>query len=58
MFLSKEKTRTKNGTKAEGRANQGMATWGYIMSAGTKPNIVAMVKRHLRTSVWHLGKSS
>ena len=24
-------------------------TWGFIMSADTKPNTVAMVKRHLLT---------
>jgi hypothetical protein len=45
MFLSKGRTGTKNGAETEPTTND--PTWGYIMSADTKPNTVAGVKRPL-----------
>jgi hypothetical protein len=49
MFLFKRKTGTINGTKMNERLTRNCPTWGPIMSAETKPNTVAMVKRCLLT---------
>ena len=49
IVLAQRKSRNKTGTETEGRSNQGMTpySWGYIMSADTKPNTVAVVRRNL-----------
>jgi len=51
MFLSKEE----QGQKMEQRLKEGPTrdshTWGSIMSADTKPNTIAMVKRPLLTGI-------
>jgi len=40
-----EQVGTKNVIETEGRANQGLPTWGSIMSPDTNLNTVAVVKR-------------
>ena len=52
MFLSKERTGTKNGAETEGRIIIDQPTWGPILFTNTNPYTVAVVKGQLLTGTW------
>jgi hypothetical protein len=52
MFLFKGRKGSKNGAETEGKLIQDSPTWGFILSADTKPYTIAVIKRHLLTGTW------
>jgi hypothetical protein len=53
IFQSKGRRGTKYGAE---RLKEGLSgdctTWGFILSADTKPDTITIAKRHLLTGIW------